>query len=440
MIKILTGFYSHSQSLIKGSAAFFLMNVGGVSLNFFFAMIAGNYYGSSVWGQFTLCLTVLQLLCVFSRIGLDTLIVKLVAEEHSKSMSRVKDIYFKSVVITFLSGAIFSCLLFFLSDIIAINFFKNPELITQLRIISLAIIPMNMLLLNSEAMKGIKYPVFSSFFRNACVWLFAMPALLISNLLFRNDYLIEVYISAVSLSWLISGVMVMKQLSFFKTAGEKWLDYKSIIQQGFPMMLANSLFYLMVWTDTLILGMFRTESEVGVYNIAFRISMFLTLSIVAVGGVSAPDFAILNNKNDHEGLQNAIDKANKLVFWSTFPAIVGIILLAAPVLNIFGAEFKEGSIALILLSLARLAAILGGRLPILSMIGKQKIDQNIALAVFIINIVLNLIFVPLWGINGAAFSTMLTSTAWTIIAAVYLRRAMKLNALYIPFLEKKLRI
>lgn len=440
MLKILTGFFSNSQSLIKGSAAFFLMNVGGVSLNFFFAMIAGNYYGSSVWGQFTLCLTVLQLLCVFSRIGLDTLIVKLVAEEHSKSMSKVKDVYSKSALITFLSGSLFTSLLFLFSDILATCFFKNPELSPQLRTISFAIIPMNMLLLNSEAMKGIKYPLFSSFFRNACVWLFAMPALLISNFIFSSGYLVEVYIAAITISWLISGFILMKQISFFKISCEQWLSYKSIVQQGFPMMLANSLFYLMVWTDTLILGMFRTEAEVGVYNIAFRISMFLTLSIVAVGGVSAPDFAILNNKNDHEGLQNAIDKANKLVFWTTFPAIVGIILLATPVLNIFGNEFKEGSIALILLSLGRLSAILGGRLPVLSMIGKQKIDQNIALAVFIINIVLNLIFVPLWGINGAAFSTMITSTAWTIIAAVYMRKAMKLNALYIPFLEKKLRV
>lgn len=416
------------------------MNIGGVSLNFFFAMIAGNYYGSSVWGQFTLCLTVLQLLCVFSRTGLDTLIVRLVAEEHLKKPGKVKDIYFKSAVITFLSGVLFTSLLFLCSDILAINFFKNAELASQLRIISFAIIPLNMLLLNSEAMKGVKYPVYSSFFRNVCVWLFAMPALLISNLIFSNDYLVEVYIAAVVISWIISGMMLMKQLSFFKTAGEQWLNYKSIIQQGFPMMLANSLFYLMVWTDTLILGMFRSEAEVGVYNITFRISMFLTLSIVAVGGVSAPDFAILNNKNDHEGLQNAIDKANKLVFWTTFPAIVAIILLATPVLSIFGNEFKEGSIALILLSLGRLAAILGGRLPVLSMTGKQKIDQNIALAVFIINIILNLIFVPLWGVNGAAFSTMITSTAWTIIAAVYMRKAMKLNALYIPFLEKKLRI
>ncbi|MCG3166446.1 MAG: hypothetical protein POELPBGB_02225 [Bacteroidia bacterium] len=440
MFKILTGFYSHSHSLIKGSAAFFLMNIGGVSLNFVFAMLAGNYFGSSVWGQFTICLTVLQLLCVFSRIGLDTLIVKLVAEEHSKSLSKVKDVYFKSATITFLSGALFTVLLLLFSNTLATSFFKNTELSSQLRIISFAIIPMNMLLLNSEALKGIKYPVFSSFFRNACVWLFAMPALFISNLIFENEYLVEIYISAVIISWLLSAIILMKQLTIFKTSREEWLNYKSIAKQGFPMMLANSLFYLMVWTDTLILGVFRTESEVGVYNIAFRISMFLTLSIVAVGGVSAPDFAILNNKNDREGLQNAIDKANKLVFWTTFPAIAGIIILATPVLTIFGKEFREGSIALILLSLGRLAAILGGRLPVLSMIGKQKIDQNIALAVFIINIILNIIFVPLWGINGAAFSTMATSVAWTIITAVYMRKAMKLNALYIPFLEKKLRV
>jgi O-antigen/teichoic acid export membrane protein len=91
---------------------------------------------------------------------------------------------------------------------------------------------------------------------------------------------------------------------------------------------------------------------------------------------------------------------------------------------------------LILLAAARMAAIFGGRLPILSMIGKQKIDQYIAATIFIIDIALNLVLIPLWGINGAAAATMITSVIWTILIVVYLKKALGINALYIPFSEK----
>ncbi|MGE0635609.1 MAG: oligosaccharide flippase family protein [Bacteroidia bacterium] len=436
MLKILTGFYSHSQSLIKGSAAFFLMNLGGVILNFLFALIAGNNFGSELWGQYTLSLTVLQLVCVFSRMGLDTLIVRRAGEQHSSNSGKVKDIYIRSVLITIVAGLIVTCLLFSLSELIALRIFKSKILIYHLKIISLAVIPMNLLMLNSETMKGVKSPLASSFFRNASIWLIAMPVLLISNLFFENKFLTEIYVIAVIISWLMSNILWIKQLSLFKIARVKWMDYKDIIKQGVPMMLANSLFYLMVWTETLMLGIFLSESEVGIYNMAFRVSIFLTLATVAVGGVAAPDIALFNSKNDMQSLQKVIDRANRLIFWSSLPAVLLIMLLATPLLGFFGEEFTKGNQTLILLAAARMAAIFGGRLPILSMIGKQKIDQYIAATIFIIDIALNLVLIPLWGINGAAAATMITSVIWTILIVVYLKKALGINALYIPFSEK----
>ncbi len=441
LLKKSSVFIQSSKQLIRGSALFFLMNIAGVILNFLFAMIAGNNYGSAVWGQFTICLTVLQIAGVICRIGLDTLIIRFAAEEHSKNIGKVKDIYIKAASIIFVASSFVFCILFFLSDVIAIKVFNNAEISAQLKITALAIIPMNLLFLNSETMKGIKFPAASSFFRNASNWVIAFPLLFFATYFFKKELITEIYVAAVILSWLASVLFLLKFISFFKTVRVIWMNYKSIIKQGIPMMLSNSLIYLMVWIDTLMLGIFRTEAEVGIYNIAFRISMFLTLSYVAITAIAAPEFATYNSKSDRDGLQNAIGKANRLIFWTTFPAALAIILFSTPILGVFGNEFSEGSIALLLLITGRFFfSLSGSRGIILAMIGKQNVDQYISMTIVVIDIILNLIFIPLWGINGAAFSTMVTTIIWTIITVVYLRKAMKINALYIPFLGKFLEI
>lgn len=441
LIKRISGFYLSSRQLIKSSALSFLMNIGGVVLNFLFALVAGNYCGSKEWGKYSLCLTVLNVVGVLSRIGLDMVIIRISAEEHEKNIGRLKDAFIKSFYIILSASIFIFCLLFFFSDFIAERIFNKPGISYQLKIIALAILPLNLMFLNSESLKGIKHPVASSFFHNVCILLFSLPALLLALSFWKKESITESYVFAVIVSWAISNIIWIKFIPFFKIIREKWISYKAILKQGFPLMLSNSLITLMIWTETLMLGIFRTEAEVGVYNVAFRISLLLIIPLGAVCAVTAPEFAIYNSKKDLKGLQNTLDKANRIIFWTTIPAVLIIALFSTQLLGIFGKEFTGGSISLIFLTVGRFFYTLcGTRGIILPMLGKQNVEQYISFSIVIIDIVLNLIFIPLWGINGAALSTMITTIIWTIISVVYLRKSMKLNSLYIPFAGKLLKI
>lgn len=408
--------------------------MAGVIVNFLFALVAGNYCGSEIWGRYSLCLTVLNISGVFSRIGLDFLSVRLSAEAYPAHPGKIKDIFIKSSSLIFLSSSIASFTLFLFSNNIADLFFHNPGLSHPLRLISLAILPLNFLLLNSEILKGIKKPLGASFFQNAIVLLIALPVLIVALNYWKTDAVTETYVIAITLSAIISFSMWIKVIPFYSINRDRWFGYRSLLKQGLPLMLSNSLINLMIWTDTLMLGVFRSEAEVGIYNVAFRISMLMIIPLGAVSAVTAPEIAIFNSKNDRAGLQNIVDKANRLIFWITFPMAAIIVLFSSPLLGIFGSEFSTGNISLIILVAGRMFFCLCGiRGVILPMLGKQKVEQYISMSVVIIDIILNLIFVPRWGINGAALSTMTTTIIWTVITVVYLRKSMKLNALYIPF-------
>ena len=51
-----------------------------------------------------------------------------------------------------------------------------------------------------------------------------------------------------------------------------------------PMLLTGSMFYLLQWADTLILGIYLPESKVGIYNVSMKISLvtFVFLGLESV--------------------------------------------------------------------------------------------------------------------------------------------------------------
>ena len=92
--------------------------------------------------------------------------------------------------------------------------------------------------------------------------------------------------------------------------------------------------------------------------------------------------------------------------------------------------------ALILLAFGQFVNSISGSVGyILQMTGKHKVFQNIILAATIINIVLNAVLIPVYGISGAAFASMVSLMFWNLTSVVYIRTNLNIMTLYIPLLK-----
>jgi O-antigen/teichoic acid export membrane protein len=92
-------------------------------------------------------------------------------------------------------------------------------------------------------------------------------------------------------------------------------------------------------------------------------------------------------------------------------------------LSLFGEEFKTGSIALIILCFIHLInSAVGSVGIIMQMTGKQKQYQYIAIISLGINLLLNFILIPQYGINGAAIATAISLSLWNVSGCIYLKR------------------
>ena len=127
--------------LIKGSSSAMSVRILGVLATYILTIFISRSYGKDAMGLFALSQTMLMLVSVFSRFGFDTASVKFVSENLSlNKIQKLRKTYFKILKFVIPLSIILSVILYLCSSVIAINIMNKEEMITPLRIISIAIL------------------------------------------------------------------------------------------------------------------------------------------------------------------------------------------------------------------------------------------------------------------------------------------------------------
>ena len=197
---------------------------------------------------------------------------------------------------------------------------------------------------------------------------------------------------------------------------------------GWPMLLGSAMFLVMSWTDTLLLGHFLDEAEVGVYRVAFRLAAVITLVQAAVNSYAAPWFAERHAVGDDAGLRQALAQTTRLNVAFSVPAFLTLAAAPAWWLGWFGTAFESGAMCLLYLALGQLVnALCGPVMYLLNMTGQERMAQRIVWVAALLNLALNVWAIPRFGILGAAGSTAATMVLWNVAAAVAAHRRLGLS-------------
>jgi len=200
-----------------------------------------------------------------------------------------------------------------------------------------------------------------------------------------------------------------------------------------PLLVSGSLFLVISWTDTLMIGYFMDSTDVGVYRIAFKIATLITFIQFAVNSIAAPAIAEFYAKDDLPSLRKYVKQIGVINAVFSVPVALFILIFSEPLLNLFGAEYGSGAMLLPVLAVGQLVnALAGPVMYILNMTGKEKVSQRIMLWMTGVNIVLNLVLIPQYGLLGAAVATTISMVLWNVIAAILVYKYYKVVA--VPFL------
>ncbi len=198
------------------------------------------------------------------------------------------------------------------------------------------------------------------------------------------------------------------------------------------MLLSGSMFLIMSWTDVLLLGYYLNETQVAIYNIAFKISALVTVVLYAINAIASPQFASLFALDKQEELRRLALQIAKLNFFLTIPATVGIFASLGFYSYLFGEEFIAGQFCLIILCVGQFfSAICGSVLTLLNMAGKEKTVRNIVGGTALLNLGLNAVLIQLYGIEGAALATSISLVVWNLLGVMAVKKYF--GFLMLPF-------
>ncbi len=414
------------KSIAKSSIIVFLGVFLSKIILYIYRIIIARYFGPEGYGLFSLALIIFSFFISLSALGLSEGIVRYISFFRGKKKSNEINFLFKTIlIISLISSIFFGAILFFASDFIALTFFHSPELIILLKIFSFAIplsvisvVYMNTLRayenitsysFNINIMQNLSRLLFLVFLIFlgiksvnviAISYVLGTAVLLLSGYLFCRYYLPEIFLPS----------------SLEKDKKNKII--KEVLNYSWPLMFLGIIMSVFYWVDSLLLGYFRNITEVGFYNAAIPIVALFALVPELFMQLFFPLIVKQFSRKNNGLIKELSKQVGKWIFIFNLPLLILLLLFPGAIINIlFGKEYIVAENALRILAFG---CFFGSFSPIftnlLSMTGKSRTIFSIISSTFLINLILNLLLIPQYGLSGAAISTTCSSILlWAIL-------------------------
>jgi len=199
-----------------------------------------------------------------------------------------------------------------------------------------------------------------------------------------------------------------------------WLIWKEIINKSWPLAITIILNLIYLRADTLILSIYKSSSDVGLYGAAYRVIDVLTTIPFMFAGIILPILTSAWLQKNKEYFKNVLQKSFDFMAILAIPLIIGSQLLARPVMKfVAGSGFSDSGNILKFLIIA-VAAIFLGTIFSHAVIALNKQKKLIWFYVFtsISSLVAYFIFIPKYSYYGAASVTIYSEVAIAIFSAI----------------------
>lgn len=162
-------------------------------------------------------------------------------------------------------------------------------------------------------------------------------------------------------------------------------------------------------SDTTMVGAIAGNYYTGLYSVATRIYLIVKQVLSAMIVVSIPRLSALIGQQKTKEFEKVGNKIINMLFVIIVPAMIGLYAIADNVVFILsGSKYVEAVPSLRLLTIALFFSLFSWFYTscILIPCGKEKIVLKVTISAAMVNVILNLVLIPIWKHNAAAFTTV----------------------------------
>lgn len=206
------------------------------------------------------------------------------------------------------------------------------------------------------------------------------------------------------------GLYYVKDLLPSFSAIQAKRKHKELLTFSAPLLIGGVTSIVITDLDILMIGYFLSPKEAGIYKAVYPLSLLLNMVLISFGYLLMPVISELYSENAFERMQEVYQLTAKWTFAFSLPLFLIIVSYSKVLLQtIFGAEYVDGHLALVIISVAFLAhALTGPNGDALKSVGKTKVAMYNSVVLAVSNIILNLLLIPKFSIVGAAIATTLS--------------------------------
>jgi O-antigen/teichoic acid export membrane protein len=414
------------SEILKGSTWALGLKALSMLLAIVTNIIIARFYGAGVMGIVAVINSFLLFATIFTVLGTDTLMLRFIPQHIAEySYKSAFTVYRKAQYFVLSISVLSAVFLYLISDMMAELVFSKPHLSFFFALSSVFVIFKSLAQLNTQAMRGLRL-IKTFAFMQALPFLAMLLILVLTTFLFRNP---NNPVYAQLFAWFISGIaaVLIINRSFKKkmvpSGTTKPVSLKNILSISLPMLMSTGMIFVTGQTGVILLGIFRTEAEVGYYAVAVKLATLTAFVLQAVNSMAAPKFSELFHRGEMDDLFYVARKSTRIIFWTTGPLLLGLIILGRPVLSVlFGQDFAVAYPSLVFLSIGQFVNSVSGSTGIfMNMTGHEKKLSNILLGAAVMNVAMGLLLIPSVGMIGAALSGMTSIAFWNIYTLLYIK-------------------
>ena len=424
------------RQLVRGGVGSAIVMVINRLLMLMLAIVLSRELGAEGYGIYVYALALMNLLLIPSGLGMSTLLVREVAANQARQeWSYFHGILLRSHQTVFVASIIMVGLamlvLWLLSDKIVVN---------QVQTIFFMIVLFPLVALRrtiTGALRGMQHVV-----KSQSVEMLFRPALTLLGvgILFTfipgmrtPQHAMAIQLVATMVVLFIAAVVLYRYIPQSVYAATPKYKTGQWLTSAMPFAFIGATGFINSQTDILMLGIFRSQAEVGIYSIATQGAALVAFGLQVARPLIAPQFARFYAQGGQVHLQKLLKVSGKVIFLVALP-IASIFIIAGGTLAgwVFGAEFAQCHMSLAILAFGQLVnASMGAVAVLLNMTGHERDVVRIMLITGGVNVVLNLLLIPFFGMEGAACATAFSLILSRIMLYRIVRNQIGFNAM--PF-------
>jgi len=406
------------EQLIRGGIAGVTVRMGSIVAGLVASITLARILGPDAYGVYAFVFSIITILGLPVKMGLPTLVLRETARaDHAEDGALMTGIWrWSDRVIALMAALVVALGGFYLWHFTEVESPLSSALIWALLLIPL----IGWAEVRSAAIRGLRRVALGSAPDKVIRPLILSGAVACAAMLYTNPlsaadvYMLHVGVALIAL---IVAVVFLKRVcpghlgkERPRTAQNDWV--RAIL----PLSAIAGLQIISHNTDVLMLGILATDADVGLYRVALSCANIALFGLTTANLVLQPYFARAWGAGNHNQLQKLATIGARISVATTIPVLILFFLGGAWLLeSVFGKAYIAAYWALIILCSSQVVnASFGSVGNLLTMSGRERIAFGGLAVSTVVNVLLNWLLIPRYGIEGAAIATGISIAVWNI--------------------------